>query len=152
MSYIGASYKTPGPVAYPDERWAPVPGWGMRPEMAGPRVIGIGGLGYDLPIKTPIGTQTISVPIEAMMTDTINAAWPQVRNKLMAEVPGILDMAVTKARDKAVSDLWPTLQPKLRKEVDYAIMEARTVAVVVGLGVIGSVFLSSALLKRSLSR
>lgn len=35
-------YKTPHPVAYRDEILAPVPGWGMTPNLAGPRIIGIG--------------------------------------------------------------------------------------------------------------
>lgn len=47
MSYVETTqtYWNPGPVAYPDEPYAPVPGWGMRPNMAGPRRIGVGGLG-----------------------------------------------------------------------------------------------------------
>lgn len=36
------TYKNPGPVAFYSERYAPVPGWGMCPTMAGPGVIGIG--------------------------------------------------------------------------------------------------------------
>lgn len=140
------------PVASPDEQYAPVPGWGMRANMAGPRRIGIGGLGYDLPITTPIGTQRISIPVEQLVKDSLNMAWPQVRGKLMAEVPGILDMAASKAKEKAINELWPELQPKLRAEADHAIAQGRTVAVLVGLAVVGSVFVSSALLKRSLSR
>jgi hypothetical protein len=35
-------YKTPQPVAYRDEILAPVPGWGMTPNLAGPRIIGVG--------------------------------------------------------------------------------------------------------------
>lgn len=143
-------YKDYAPVAYADEQYAPVPGWGMQRLMAGPRVVGIGGLGYDLPISTPFGTQTISVPVERLVTDSLNSAWPQVRSKLMAEVPGILDMAASKAKDKAVNELWPEIQPKLRTEVNHAVDEAKQIAVLVGLAVVGSVFVSSALLKQSL--
>ena len=47
MSYIVPSptYWNPGPVAYHDEPQAPVPGWGMRRGMTGPRMVGVGGLG-----------------------------------------------------------------------------------------------------------
>lgn len=143
------------PVASVDEQYAPVPGWGMSANMAGPRRVGIGsvnGLGYDLSIGTPIGPQKISIPVEKLVTDSLNTAWPQVRTKLMAEVPGILDMAAQKAKEKAINELWPELQPKLRGEVNRAVSEAKVIAVMVGLAVVGSVFVSSAMLKRSLSR
>lgn len=47
MSYVvpTEAYWNPGPVAYPDEPHEPVPGWGMRPNMTGPRLVGVGGLG-----------------------------------------------------------------------------------------------------------
>jgi len=36
------TYKNPAPIAFYSERYAPVPGWGMCPTLAGPGVIGIG--------------------------------------------------------------------------------------------------------------
>lgn len=49
MSYVVPTdaYWNPGPVAYPDEPHEPVPGWGMRPNMTGPRLVGVGGLGAE---------------------------------------------------------------------------------------------------------
>lgn len=43
-------YKTPHPVAYMDEIQAPVPGWGMTPNLAGNRIIGIGSPPGNLPV------------------------------------------------------------------------------------------------------
>lgn len=45
------TYKNPAPIAFYSERYAPVPGWGMCPNLAGPGVIGIGAY---LP-KAPMG-------------------------------------------------------------------------------------------------
>jgi hypothetical protein len=48
MSYVNSAdfYHNHTPVAYRDEKLAPVPGWGMRAKyMAGPRMIGVGGFG-----------------------------------------------------------------------------------------------------------
>ena len=54
MSYVVPTdaYWNPGPVAYPAEPHEPVPGWGMRPNMTGPRLVGVGGLGA-APTGTP---------------------------------------------------------------------------------------------------
>lgn len=38
----GDTYRNPGPVAYPGWKDAPVPGWGMQPNMAGPRMLAVG--------------------------------------------------------------------------------------------------------------
>ena len=96
-------YQNPGPIAWPDERFVPVPGWGMRPELAGPRVIA---LGLDLPIQTPVGTYNVSVPVELAAKAVADAAWPILQKQLEAEAPKLAKLAVDSA--------WPSLQAKLQ--------------------------------------
>lgn len=103
-------YHNVSPIAYPDEQFVPVPGWGMRPELAGSRVIAVGGLGTDIPITTPIGTTSVSIPIDQIVSNAIDAAWPAIKIKLDAETDSILIKA----------------QPKLRTEIDRGLGEART--------------------------
>lgn len=59
MSYniSDASYFDPGPVAYPDEPFEPVPGWGMRPNMAGPRRVGVGAFSVTLGVAPRIASE-----------------------------------------------------------------------------------------------
>lgn len=53
MSYVFEPnyYRTPRPVAYADEKFAPVPGWGVHPLMAGSARQGVGALS-DVPAST----------------------------------------------------------------------------------------------------
>jgi hypothetical protein len=53
MSYVyePTYYQNPRPVAYADEKFAPVPGWGVHPLMAGAPWQGIGALS-DVPVTT----------------------------------------------------------------------------------------------------
>ena len=44
----GDTYRNPGPVACADEIYAPVPGWGMEPNLAGPRRLAVGGTADDV--------------------------------------------------------------------------------------------------------
>jgi len=157
VSYRARNYfETPGPVAYPDWSVAPVPGWGMRPEMAGPSRVGVAALGYDLVIKTPIGTQKIHVPIEQMAKDAaemaVDAVWPPVKKKLDQALPELLkkglDVALPAAQKAILTELWPKMQPKLRGEVDYAIGRAKTIALFATLGLSGAV-VAAALILRS---
>lgn len=77
------SYQNFRPVAWPSERYSPVPGWGMRGRLAGPRQIGIGALGMDVDITLPIvGKQTLHMPIEAAIQEGVEAAWPAIESKL----------------------------------------------------------------------
>jgi hypothetical protein len=72
------SYRTPWPVAHWDEKFAPVPGWGMNPRLAGPRDLAIEGFGVDGPFERTDGLgvpftvtvmgvpATVDVPMEQM--------------------------------------------------------------------------------------
>jgi hypothetical protein len=55
------------------------------------------GLGYTLIIGTPVGDQSITIPIEQLANDVanmaINAAWPLAQQKLYAEIPTIAEAA-----------------------------------------------------------
>jgi hypothetical protein len=123
-------YRTPWPPAMPYERWVPVPGWGMNPQLAGGRRVGVSGiggyngaLGYDVPISAFGQKTTLKIGIEEavkkMALDAAAAAIPLVEKKLL---PVVLD----KAADALVNDAWPRMQPKLRVEIDRAIAIAKT--------------------------
>lgn len=114
-------------------------GYGYGQQRHVPGLLGYGSysaLGYDLPIKTPLGTQTISVPIESLAKAAVAAAWPDVQKKLYAELPKVLDVA----QDKVVKELWPKLQPKMRAEIDRGIKQGRTTAYVVTAVVLAGLF------------
>lgn len=168
MSYVKSPnfYDTvpPGQVYYPGSWRAPFPGWGVRPEMAGPRRISVGGLGatglgYNITVGTPIGNQTFSIPIEKMASDAgqmaIDAAWPPMKAKLEAELPTLiskleaeLPTVMAAANKSVVTNLWPQMQPKLRVEVDYALGEAKKTGMLIGGMVAGAVILSTLYLRK----
>lgn len=171
MSYVKSShfYDTvpPGQVYYPGSWRAPFPGWGVRPVMAGPRRLSVGGLGggegfgYNITIGTPVGNQTISVPIEQMANDAgqmaINAAWPPLKTKIEAELPTIISKLESQlptvfaaASKEVVTNLWPQMQPKLRSEVDYALGEAKKTGFLVGGAVVGAILLSTLYLRKQI--
>lgn len=83
------SYKNYRPVAWPMERYSPVPGWGMRPHLSGPRQIGIGGLGMDVVFPFPIGK--VNFPVEAAIQQSVEAAWPSIEAKLKISLDEALD-------------------------------------------------------------
>lgn len=100
MSAVGTGYFPVGlpsyqnfrPVAWPSERYSPVPGWGMRGRLAGPRQIGIGalaGLGMDVTFPFPIGK--VSMPIEGAIQQGVEAAWPSIESKLKLSLDEALD-------------------------------------------------------------
>lgn len=80
------TYRNWHPVAYRSSAYAPVPGWGMQPIMAGSRIIAIGGLGN---------------PLDAMTSAATDQVWAQLQPKLRAE----LQAAVTEVRDEMRRDL-----------------------------------------------
>lgn len=128
------TYRNYHPIAYMDERFVPVPGWGMHPVLAGGRTIAIGGmhgLGLDIPIKTPIGTQTISVPVESAAKAAAEAAWPVLQKKMEAELPKLVSKAVAQA------------QPKLRAEIDRGLKEAKKTGYVIGFFVVAAIAASA---------
>lgn len=63
------------------------------------------GFGYDMVIQTPVGPQTISIPIEEMTNkvigDALTTLWPQIQPKLKAE----LDAAVGEAKSEIRRDM-----------------------------------------------
>ena len=92
MSYVPFSYRNTYPVAWPDERYSPVPGWGMRGSVVGSKRVGVGGFGMDVEIDLPIvGKQIIKMPVEAAIAQGIEAAWPAIQTKLEASLNDALD-------------------------------------------------------------
>lgn len=98
MSYVETQprYFDPGPVAYADEPYEPVPGWGMRPNMAGPRRVGVGGLGeagaasVSL-VPPPVPGGSWKLPQQATAA-TLQAMWKQ--GSVALDVP-VFDAAVS---------------------------------------------------------
>ena len=99
---FNTSYVNYHPVAYPGEPYSPVPGWGMRPLMAGPRVLAVNGYGMDVDINLPIvGKQTLHMPIEPAIQQGVEAAWPSIEVKLKAS----LDAALSEGKSSMHKDV-----------------------------------------------
>lgn len=48
-------------------------------------------LGLNYPVTLPVvGVQNINVPVDKMAQDAVNAAWPVLKSRLDAELPGII--------------------------------------------------------------
>jgi hypothetical protein len=94
-------------------------------------------LGATYSVSTPWGSQSISIPVEQMAHDAatiaLEAAWPPLRQRLVQELPGIMDMAVEE------------VQPDLRAEIDRAI-QIGTKRLMLGVAVLGSVIAVSTFL------
>jgi len=119
------------------------------------------GLGYVITIGLPDvlgGPQKISLPLEKLANDggqmAINAAWPPLKQQLEAEmpvlidmlkaqVPGVLNQALQQAQTQVVTKLWPALQPKVRAELDYGIVQGKNIAAMVGGVIVLSIFASA---------
>jgi hypothetical protein len=115
-------------------------------------------LGYDFTMTLPvIGKETISLPIEKLISDAVpmltNAAWPPLQAKLEAELPTVLSKATAaleaeipkalkQAEDALLDTVWPELEPKLLADMQIGIDEAKkTVWLATGfiaLAVVGS--------------
>jgi hypothetical protein len=137
MSYLQDGfvyYKNPRPVAYREEKHAPVPGWGVQPMMAGPPWLGYGGiggygderlagdggiygLGTEFTIGTPIGNQKIDVPIDKMASAAVSSAYPKIEERIINElVP------------KMAPGLMAAFEPKIKQQVNVAITQAKAYA------------------------
>ena len=133
------------------------------------------GLGktFETTLTTPFGNQKfgVTVPVEQWMQDGIALAKTEVMNQFEPEIPGlvgkVLDVALPTAGDYVTNKLWPSLQPKLRGEVDRAIGIAenkvneiysdakKTVAIVAGalvLTMIGTSLLNSRRIKKAIAK
>ena len=113
-------------------------------------------LGYTLYIKTPVGTQKVTIPLEKLASSAadaaMSAAWPVVEKKLLATLPGLLDTVVNRAKnelpvfmDIAFARAKPPLheeEQRLMKEIDQKAQEIldeatkRAVMIVGGLSVV----------------
>lgn len=101
-------------------------------------------LGYDLVVDTPIGQQTISIPLEKAASDAakvaVAAAWPEVQKRVNADLPGVVDKALDEA------------QPRVRAEADRAVNLASERAALIAAGLGAVVFFSALWVRRALSR
>ena len=62
-------------------------------------------------VSTPIGNQTITVPVEQIAAAAAQAAWPPLRSQIEAEVPVLVNKAWPLVQSKAEQVL-PTLLAK----------------------------------------
>jgi hypothetical protein len=134
-------------------------------QVAGLTGYGNTGLGYDFTVSLPvIGNETISLPIEKLISDSvpllINAAWPPLQTKIEAEVPVLLAKVqaglpalLTTVEQSAMTNLWPQLEPKLLADMQIGINEAeKTIWLTMGLltlAVVGSAFVIVKKMKHS---
>jgi hypothetical protein len=87
------------------------------------------GLGkeFAVTLNTPFGDKKfgVTVPVEDWMADGVSMAKSEVVSQMQPMIPPlvqqILDLALPQAGAYVTDTLWPTLQPKLRVEVDRAI-------------------------------
>jgi hypothetical protein len=125
------SYRNNWDIADWDERHAPVPGWGMNPNLAGPKRVGIGGyegFGLSFPVTvnlgSPFGSRTVSVdvPIEDAARQAIAQIWPEIQQRLKGELPGV----IAQAQDALLKQVLPQVQDALLKQaVPNAIAQAQ---------------------------
>lgn len=147
MSYVASTtlsdwYHDNPQAGYPGEKHAMLPG-GANPALAGKRTIAIGGipnrrpvlrarpravngLGYDFTIGTPLGDQTISIPIEKAVTDATTMAMNTAIPLLKKQMPAFMAEALKAANADIVGTLWPELQPKLQDQIDATVALAKT--------------------------
>jgi len=95
------------------------------------------GLGYDLIIGTPLGDQKITLPLEQMTKDltktAIDAAWPDVQNKINGMMPGLL----ATAEQQAVTVILPKVMPKVEAEVNKVVNNTVTSLTPAAVGAVG---------------
>jgi len=73
----------------------PVPGWGWPANSAGPRRVGVGGLGETYNMSLPlIGQTSADLPVSRMATDAVNAAMPAIQ----AQLPAIIEESAAQIR------------------------------------------------------
>lgn len=144
MSYLAdghAYYRTPRPIAARDERYAPVPGWGMDLRLAGPPRVGMGdagiggyagpdGLGDVFSVGTPVGTMDIDVPVDQLAAKVAQAAYPPIEHRVLTELMPklqdyILNQTVPAVEARVLRDA-PGMVPQLMAspDVQYQLSQA----------------------------
>lgn len=102
-------------------------------------VMPVEGLGkmFSTELVTPFGNQTfgVNVPYEQWTQEAVQYATGQLQplasqainyavDELKPKIPGLLEPALKQAGAYVTETLWPTMQPKIRKEADRAINAA----------------------------
>jgi hypothetical protein len=67
------------------------------------------GFGMAFPIKTPVGTYNVDIPVDQMMQAAVAAGWPIMQQNLQAELPKVM----AQVQDAAINKMWPAFQPKI---------------------------------------
>ncbi len=125
MSYYESPgfYANPGPVMYADEQQAPVPGWGLRPEMAGPSRVGVGGLGQGCVwIPEPWGGARVCRPSArpALSAAALAALGYDVPISVMGQKTTLhigIEGAVKEMAQDAAAAAWPPIKKKVEAEM-----------------------------------
>jgi len=108
------------------------------PARRGMSGLGHVGLGYDVVIGTPLGNQTISIPLEDMSKtmgkQAADAAWTEIKPQIEAEVTKLMSQ-VTAIVDKTVDQQ----VNKVLKKVGSSATSLATPAVIgaIGVGAVG---------------
>jgi len=123
-------YRNYQPPPQGSDLFAPVPGWGWPASSAGPRNVGVGGLGADYAVHLPIiGDTTVSIPMDKMGQDVVSAIVPA----LQVRIP---DLAMTLGT--AVQQQMPLIIGKARKDLMLTVVEGAVLAGLIGAtGILG---------------
>ncbi len=77
---------------------------------------GSGQLGKTYTFKSPIGSYDFDVPVEEITNDATDLAIKRLKESDAA------DVLLEKAKDSAVNDMWPALEPQVEKAVSAGVM------------------------------
>jgi hypothetical protein len=131
------TYKNPAPIAFYSERFAPVPGWGMCPTLAGPGVIGIGA--YQ-PRSSGMHASWVQ-PRHASYAPSPGGYGPSARHRLsglgydlVIKAPAPIgnqhvQIPVEDMAKAAVNAAWPTAQQKIEAEFPKLLSQAQAAVI-----------------------
>ncbi len=103
------------------------------------------GADYPITLKTPLGpvNTTLSVPLDQMAKDAINATWPQLQAKINAEVPGLVSRFAPEVQ-KQLPALLETIKPEVERQRKALVADVKKTALGLALGLGGAVLLGAA--------
>jgi len=130
------TYKNPAPIAFYSERYAPVPGWGMCPTLAGPGVIGIGhyqprsrGGASWVQAVLPRPRPT-SAPVDYYKTQRLSGLGYDLVIKAPAPIGNQhVSIPIEDMAKHAVDAAWPTAQQKIEAEFPKLLSQAQAAVI-----------------------
>lgn len=92
------------------------------------------GADYPVTVKTPLGpvTATLSVPLDQMAQDAINATWPHLQAKLTSEAPKFIAQ-LAPAVQRQLPGLLEAIRPDVERQREAIVGDVRKTALGLGL-------------------